>query len=127
MNYMKKVFLFFVIILFVCGCSKKIDLASKKDVEFVNIIYREENNGYACITFFEEGYTMYDCDSEPTNYFFDSENECDYSYTGDRIYFDCKYNYQDHKNDYIDIMEWNENNFVFIMDGVIKTFHSIEL
>ena len=42
------------------------------------IIYREV--GYdACLSFYDDDvYSLYDCDSEPTDYPFDSEWECEY-------------------------------------------------
>ena len=76
---MKKIVLLMFIPLLLVGCNNKkdgLDETSLKEVEYKNITYQEIVNNkpvYACITFYKNNdYSMYDCDSEPTSYFFDS-------------------------------------------------------
>lgn len=123
---MKKIIIIFVLLI-LCSCS----VNSNDDVpkEYQSIRYQEvdsENQTqYACITFFAKGeYSMYDCDSEPTNYFFDNENECNYEYDSEdkEIEFDCKYDYSD--EDTITNVYFDKDTFKFTIEGEEKTFKS---
>lgn len=81
------------------------------------------DDGMACLTFYKDKtYSLYDCESEPTRYFFDSENECTYSYVGKYMTFDCKYNYDKTKEKKIEILNIDKNEFKFNYKGTIKTF-----
>lgn len=106
------------------GCQKKEE--KKENNQEIKPIYNvkyKEVGEYACITFRDEKkYSMYDCDSEPTHYFFDSESECEYEFKGNKIYFDCKYEYEEHKRDYIEIITWTKDELIFNYEGEIKTF-----
>lgn len=119
-----KIFIISLTLMFLLtGCAFDKDMK----VKYTNITYREENDGWACLTFYDDGdYSMYDCDSEPTNYFFDSEAECTYKYTGDKIKFKCKYDINKHKNNYIEIKEWDKSVLKFTMDGQEKVFYAQE-
>lgn len=89
---------------------------------YYNITYVGDN-GNACLTFInKKEYSMYDCDSEPTNYFFDSEAECSYKITGDEIIFDCKYDIYNTKLKKIKVTNWTNSEFTFIYNGEEKTF-----
>ena len=125
-----KLILLTIMLLIITACSSE-----TIEVEYQNITYEEisidENNNvsteYACITFYDDGeYSMYDCDSEVTNYYFDSENECKYFYDGDKIKFKCKYNYSNVKNKPIEIITWDKDTFEFKYNGDIKIFKSME-
>lgn len=103
------------------------ELGMENKVKYTNIKYRENKTDYACITFYPDGdYSMYDCDSEPTEYFFDSESECTYKYIGNKLEFDCEYTIYDHKNNYIEIIEWTDKIFKFNIEGKVKTFYAVE-
>lgn len=93
------------------------------DAKYMNITYQEEHGEYACLRFLKDGeYSMYDCDSEPTSYFFDNENECTYSFDNkDTIYFDCKYKSNQNK---IKVIEWTKDAFIFEIDGKVKNFYA---
>lgn len=119
-----KIFIISLTLMFLLtGCAFDKDMK----VKYTNITYREENDGWACLTFYDDGdYSMYDCDSEPTNYFFDSEAECTYKYTGDKIKFKCKYYINEHKNNYIEIKEWDKSVLKFTIDGQEKVFYAQE-
>ncbi|MDO4995722.1 MAG: hypothetical protein Q4E69_00945 [Bacilli bacterium] len=93
------------------------------DAKYLGIMYQEEHDEYACLTFDTNGrYSLYDCDSEPTSYFFDDENECTYSYDNkDTIYFDCKYKSKQNK---IKVVEWTKDVFRFEIDGKVKNFYA---
>lgn len=83
------------------------------------------DDGLACLTFYRDGkYSMYDCDSEPTRYFFDSENECSYKYEKEYMKFKCKYNYSNIKDRKIKIINWDYKEFRFIYNGDEKTFYA---
>ncbi len=87
-----------------------------------NITYVGDDN-LACLTFYKDGsYSLYDCDSEPTNYFFDSENECTYTYKKEYMSFECKYNYSKSKNKKIKILNWTKDEFKFEYNNKVKTF-----
>lgn len=93
---------------------------------FLNIRY-ERKDGWACLEFREDGdYTMYDCDSEPTNYFFDSENECIYKYLNDKkeINFKCEASVWDIEEKNIKIENWTRNKITFTIDGKTETFYA---
>lgn len=124
---MKKVLVLLIGVLLITGCSNKEE--NDKDAkieELLNVRYHEVDN-MACITFYGEGrYSMYDCDSEPTNYFFDSESECTYELNGNKMNFKCEHEIQEHKNNYIEILEWTKDTFKFKMDGKIKEFKGEE-
>jgi hypothetical protein len=68
---------------------------------------------------------MYDCDSEPTNYFFDSENECTFKYDGTYMKFDCKNNFSDKDIDTIKILSWDKYTFRFKYGDEEKVFKSL--
>ena len=58
------------------------DLKEETFKAIYDVTYTSKDND-ACLTFYKKGkYSMYDCDSEPTSYFFDSENECTYKLKG---------------------------------------------
>ena len=90
--------------------------------ELLDITYQEYKDGeyeYACITFYKDNkYSLYDCDSEPTNYPFDSEWECEPKYDGKKITFECL----DNKKVTIDIVKWDKEEFVFKYNGEEHTF-----
>lgn len=89
----------------------------KKYIEY----YDDGVTPMACLTFIDEhNYSLYDCDSEPTNYFFDSENECTYSYNGENLEFDCVYPTVHEQK--IRVLEWTEKEFSFEYDGYVKIF-----
>lgn len=97
-----------------------------EDAPYLNIRYREKDE-WACLEFRTNGsYTMYDCDSEPTNYFFDSENECTYNYLKEKseVNFKCKSSVYGIKNKSIKILEWDEKKIKFSFDKEEKTFYA---
>lgn len=98
---------------------------SYHNAKYMDITYQEEHDDYACITFYKNGkYSMYDCDSEPTPYFFDNENECTYSYDGKKyISFNCKYKTYKFNNS-IKVLEWTKEKFIFEIDGEVKNFYA---
>ena len=87
--------------------------------EFLNITYqqvRDDKFVNACLTFEDNNkYTLYDCDSEPTEFPFDSEWECTPYYNDKQriIVFKCKSG----TTSTIDILTWNKNEFIFKFDG----------
>ena len=86
-----------------------------------DVTYTSDAND-ACLTFYKKGkYSMYDCDSEPTAYFFDSENECTYKTKNSEIRFNCKYG--DNKNGKIKVLSWNNEKFEFMYEGEKITFN----
>lgn len=115
----------FIIIIFVCFFLFIINV---KDHSLYNIkphynIEYVGDDGSACLTFIsKKEYSMYDCDSEPTNYFFDSEAECSYKIKGDEIIFDCKYNIYNSKTNKIKVTNWTNEEFSFIYNNKEKTF-----
>ena len=89
-----------------------------------NITYIGDDNE-ACLTFInKKEYSLYDCDSEPTSYFFDNEAECSYKIVGDEIIFKCKYNIYNSKTNKIKVTKWTEKEFSFIYENEEKTFIS---
>ena len=103
-----------------------IKLISKNDKSTFKIIYDVTyvgDDGLACLTFYKDGsYSLYDCDSEPTRYFFDSENVCTYTYKNNIMTFDCKYNYGNTKDKSIEILNITDKEFKFNYKGTVKTF-----
>lgn len=97
--------------------------SSKENIKpYYNIRYVGDE-GTACLTFYNENeYSLFDCDSEPTEYFFDSEDECTYKISGDEMIFDCKYNIMNSKTHKIKITKWTKDEFSFIYNGKEKTF-----
>lgn len=80
---------------------------------YYNITYKAADNS-ACLTFYnDKEYSLYDCDSEPTSYFFDSENECTYKYSGGYMSFNCKYNVENSKTNKIKVLVWSKEEFSF--------------
>ena len=92
--------------------------------ELLNITYREYKDDEfidACLTFYDDNkYSLYDCDSEPTNYPFDSEWECKAEYDNGRneIIFKCL----EDKKVKIKINKWDKEEFVFEYDNKEHTF-----
>ena len=96
------------------------------DAPYLNITYSARND-WACLTFYRNGrYTMYDCDSEPTNYFFDDEHECTYKYfkKESRLEFDCKIEPNPDGKNSIKVLEWDKKHIKFLYYGQAKTFYS---
>ena len=103
-----------------------VKIVTKNDKPTYKIIYDVTyvgDEGLACLTFYKDGtYSLYDCDSEPTRYFFDSENECTYTYKKNVMTFECKYNYGNTKDKSIEILNITDKEFKFNYKGEIKTF-----
>lgn len=96
------------------------------DAPYKDLTY-SATNGRACLTFYKNGkYSMYDCDSEPTSYYFDSENECTYKYysVSKKIKFKCKHETEYKHKNYIKVLEWDNKHIKFIYEGKEKTFYS---
>ena len=92
---------------------------------YLFVTYQENGKDYACITFYQDGdYSLYDCDSEPTNYPFDSEWNCTYSFDNKNgvISFSCP----DSRDTSIKVVRWTEKEFSFEYEGEKKTFIAIE-
>jgi len=88
------------------------------------IIYREVGND-ACISFYDDDvYSLYDCDSEPTSYPFDSEWECEYFFDNSEeiITFKCV----DKDDIKIKVLSWTEDEFSFLFDGKERFFKAIK-
>ena len=84
-----------------------------KDKGYYDITYRSLDNS-ACLTFYsDKEYSLYDCDSEPTSFFFDSENECTYKYSGGYMTFNCKYKSENNKTNKIKVLKWTKKEFNF--------------
>ena len=115
-----------ICLLFILGIFVIIGCGNEEENETFDIVYdvtyvSESEN--ACLTFYENGeYFLYDCDSEPTNYFFDSESDCTYTYKNGYMKFKCKFKDPKHKDQKIRILNWNEEEFQFIYDDKIVTF-----
>ena len=119
---MKKILILTFLLLILSGCEKKEEenKTEYQDAPYLDTRYRGDN-GQACLTFYKNGrYSMYDCDSEPTDYKFDSESECKYNYDkeNNKIYFKCK----NVKDNYIKIKKWDKEHITFIYEGEEKTF-----
>ena len=102
---------------------EKSEIGNGSDAPYLEIRYN--SNDRACLTFYENGkYSMYNCDSDPTNYFFDNENDCTYKYysSSNKIIFKCNYNSKYKHHNYIKVLEWDENHIKFDYEGDIKTF-----
>ena len=115
-----------IVIIVVINRPKKDETKGVEEwTSYIYTTYRENGTDYACITFYDnDKYSLYDCDSEPTNYPFDSENECIYSFDNKAhiIYFDCK----DEKKYEIKVLKWNEKEFSFEFEKQKKTFIAVE-
>ena len=88
-----------------------------------SITYQENGTDYACLTFYQDGdYSLYDCDSEPTDYLFDSEWDCKYSLDKKKgmINFICP----NSENVNIKVKKWSETEFIFEYKGEEKTFYA---
>ena len=95
-----------------------------EDAKYLDIEYVGDD-GWACLSFYENGeYSMYDCDSEPTSYAFDSENGCKYKYYKNKqqIVFKCKYNDWLNNTIKIKIKKWTKDEIVFEYKGETKKF-----
>ena len=111
-----------VVLLLFLGANKNYN------APYLDITYSSRNDQLACLTFYKNGkYSMYDCDSEPTLYFFDSENNCTYKYShlSNKIIFNCKYKVNYKHNNYIKVLEWDNKHIKFEYEGDIETFYSI--
>ena len=98
-----------------------VKLNGKKGYYDITYISKDHD---ACLTFYnQKEYSLYDCDSEPTDYFFDSESECTYKYDGKYIKFKCKYNIQDTKTNKIKVLSWTKDKFEFIYNNKKITFN----
>lgn len=119
----KKIIIYLLVILgifTITGCSKE-EQYETFDMVY-DVTYVSENED-ACLTFYKDGkYSLYDCDSEPTEYFFDSESECTYTYTNGYMIFKCKYKDSKHKDSKIRVLNWNEEEFKFVYDDEEVTF-----
>ena len=121
----KKLFIVIIVLLLLATCIffvfKNRYTRNKEDnkVEFEPhyfIEYAEEhdNMDIACITFYHNGeYTLFDCDSEPSHYPFDSEWNCKYELENDEIHFTCP----DSEDTTIKLTRWSEGEFYFIYEG----------
>jgi len=119
------VILLVVILVFVFNSKKKEKDVVEEWASYVYTTYRENGTDYACITFYDNGkYSLYDCDSNPTKYPFDSENECTYVFDNKAhiMNFYCK----DNQNYDIKVLKWNEIEFSFEYAGQKKTFVATE-
>ena len=126
-----------VLLLAGCGCSKKNENNNSNvyEGEYLEITYKGdkevEADGYelyfACLTFYEDSdYELYDCDSEPTSYAFDSESDCSYKYYKEKkeiVFNDCNPEYGE-INYRIKIKEWTKDKFSFYYEGELKEFLS---
>lgn len=95
------------------------------DAPYLDITYSAKNE-HACLTFYKNGkYTMYDCDSEPTSYFFDDENECKYNYVPEenKVYFICENSVWNINSGSIKIFKWTDKEIVFDYKGETKKFY----
>ena len=119
----KKIIIYLLVILgifTITGCSKEEQYETFDMVYDVTYVSEDED---ACLTFYKNGkYSLYDCDSEPTDYFFDSESECTYTYTNGYMNFKCKYKDSKYKDSKIRILNWNEEEFKFVYDNKEVTF-----
>lgn len=111
---MKK-YLVIGLLLLSVGCKK---VVPKGNFDIIYDTTYVGDEGTACLTFHKDGYSLYDCDSEPTNYFFDSENECTYIYNKDTMRFKCEYN----NGGNIKILNWTKEEFKFKYKNEIKIF-----
>lgn len=127
---MKKriIFIIFILILIllittiVCVKIKNHKKGGKDGIYNITYVSKESD---ACLTFYNKSnYSLYDCDSEPTDYFFDTESECTYKYDGTYITFKCKYNIQNAKTNKIKVIKWDEKTFEFEYEGKSETFTS---
>ena len=85
-------------------------------------------NETACLTFYDDkNYDLYDCDSEPTDYSFDSEKICtyDYDFLSSKARFKCKEGLKSERNTTIKIMGWYKHILIFRYKNTIKIFYSI--
>lgn len=121
---MKKNIIIYLIVILgifnITGCGKEEQYETFDIVYDVTYVSEDED---ACLTFYKNGkYSLYDCDSEPTDYFFDSESECTYTYKNGYMNFICKYINPKHKDSKIRILNWNEEEFKFEYDDEVVTF-----
>ena len=122
---MKKVLLLLALLLIITGCGKKEEKNDNTnyDAPYLDITYKPKK-ALACLTFYKDGeYSMYDCDSEPTSYAFDSENDCTYKYYKNRVKFNCKNSVHHRRKVVIDILEWDESKLTLKYDGKKITFY----
>lgn len=128
MNKNKKLIIIIVsIVLFVFIFSVIFNMIGK-DAPYTDITYSAKDE-WACLTFYKNGkYTLYDCDSEPTDYFFDSDNKCTYKYYSKIkiIKFKCKYKTKLLQKNYIKILEWDKKHIKFDYEGEKKTFYYVK-
>ena len=128
----KKLFIVIIVLLLLATCIffvfKNRYVKNKEDNKEVFephyfIEYEEEDDylGRACITFYHSGeYTLFDCDSEPTRYPFDSEWNCQYELEDDKIHFTCP----DSEDTTIKVTRWSEGEFFFMYEGKEHLFRS---
>ena len=122
----KKIIYIAVVLILILGITLIIFINKKNNKSnaksFYNITYVSSDND-ACLTFYDAStYSLYDCDSEPTDYFFDSENECTYDYDGKYMTFDCKYYSQAISTDKIEVLKWDKQIFKFTYENKDLTF-----
>lgn len=119
----KNLLLFFLLLMFMIGltgCEKE-EINETFDIVY-DVTYVSENEN-ACLTFYKNGeYFLYDCDSEPTDYFFDSESDCTYTYKNGYMKFKCKYKDPQHKDQKIRVLNWTDEEFKFKYDDEIIIF-----
>ena len=125
----KELILVLVILIIVSALVTMLISDSNKgqDAPYLNLVYSPSEGPSACLEFYKNGkYSLFDCDSEPTDYFFDSENECTYKYSkmSKRITFDCIHKTKYKNRGYIEVLEWDNKHIKFDYEGEIKTFYS---
>ena len=117
---MKKILIILSLLILCCACDKtskdkKLDINDSDDFKYNDISYSNYSE-YICFHFYDNHkYSLYDCDSEPTDLPFDSEFECKAYYFEDesKMKFKCKHS----RSSTIDIIEWTKNKFIFEYNG----------
>ena len=112
---MKKILI--IICLLLCSAcankanDKKLNIENSDEFKYNDVSYSNYDE-YICFHFYDNHkYSLYDCDSEPTDFPFDSEMECKAYYFEDesKMKFKCEYG----GSSTIDVIKWTEEEFVF--------------